>query len=77
MSENPNRRQQHPHDPTEALTDLKLLTVRELAALLGLHEKTIYDWAARGQLPCVRLGNRLRFDPADITRWVSARREGV
>lgn len=54
----------------------RLLTVRELAAFLGLHEKTIYDWSARGELPCLRLGNRLRFDPNDVTRWLSARKGG-
>lgn len=55
----------------------KLLTVRELAQVLGIHEKTVYDWVAKGQLPCVRLGNRLRFLPSDVSRWLQARKEGV
>ena len=54
----------------------RLLTVRELAAFLGLHQKTIYDWSSRGELPCLRLGNRLRFDPNDVLRWLSARKGG-
>lgn len=53
-----------------------LLTVPELAELLGLHEKTVYDWAARGKLPCIRLGNRLRFSATDIARWVASRKGG-
>lgn len=52
-----------------------LMTVRELAQHLSLHEKTVYDWVARGTLPCVRLGHRLRFDPHDVLRWLSARKE--
>jgi excisionase family DNA binding protein len=55
----------------------RLMTVRELAAFLGLHEKTIYDWTARGELPCVRLGKRLRFQASDVSRWLQARKEGV
>ena len=54
----------------------RLLTVRELAQYLRLHEKTIYELVARRELPSIRLGRRLRFSPDDITRWVSARKEG-
>ena len=53
----------------------RLWTVRDVAKFLSVHEKTIYDWAARGDLPCFRLGNRLRFSPTELTRWVSARKE--
>ena len=54
----------------------RLLTVRELSESLGIHPQTIYLWAARGRLPCIRIGNRLRFDPHDITRWLASRKEG-
>ncbi len=53
----------------------RLWTVRDVAQFLGMHEKTVYDWASRGDLPCFRLGNRLRFSPTELTRWVSARKE--
>lgn len=54
----------------------RLLTVSDVAVFLQVHEKTVYDWVARGQIPCVRLGHRLRFDPHDVLRWLSARKEG-
>jgi len=54
----------------------RLLTVREVASFLGIHEKTIYRWIRSRRLPCVRVGTRLRFQPGDVLRWVSARREG-
>ena len=54
----------------------RLWTVRDVADFLQLHAKTIYDMAARGDLPCVRFGGRLRFDQRDIASWVSARKEG-
>jgi excisionase family DNA binding protein len=53
-----------------------LWTVRRAAQYLGLHEKTVYDMVARGELPVIRVGRSLRFDPRDMTRWVSARKEG-
>ena len=56
--------------------DDRLWTVREVARFLGVHEKTVYDWVIRGTLPCFRIGNRLRFSPTELTRWVSARKEG-
>ena len=52
-----------------------LWTVRDVAEFLKIHPKTIYDWASRGELPCFRIGNRLRFSPTELTRWVSARKE--
>lgn len=52
-----------------------LLTVRELARYLQLNEKTVYEWVGEGRLPCIRLGNRIRFAPNDITRWLASRKE--
>jgi excisionase family DNA binding protein len=53
-----------------------LLTVQEVADLLRIHPKTVYDLAARGRMPCVRVGSRLRFVPRELDRWLSARKEG-
>lgn len=51
-----------------------LWTVREVAKFLGFHEKTVYLWVARGELPCVRVGGRLRFRASDLLRWVDAQK---
>lgn len=53
----------------------RLLNVRELAAFRGIHEKTVYPWAERGELPCIRLGNRIRFRVEDLDRWLAHRKE--
>ena len=37
------------------------LTVRELAALLRLKERKIYDLAASGKVPCSRATGKLLF----------------
>ena len=61
----------------DSLSVPQFLTVSDVARLLCLHEKTIYAWVSRGSIPHVRLGRRVVFSPADIGRWVGARREGV
>ena len=48
----------------------QLLTVRQVAMLLGMHPKSIYVLVARGLIPHVRIGSRLRFRPSDLTRWI-------
>ena len=65
-----------PSGPPPRAPQEPLWTVRQVAAYLGLHEKTIYDMVAAGRLPVVRMGRLLRFDPRGMLRWVSARKEG-
>ena len=38
-----------------------LLNVHEAAAFLGVMPRTLYKWAAQGQLPVVHLGRAVRF----------------
>ena len=52
-----------------------LLTLRDVARYLQVSEKTVRRWVAQGRLPCLRLGRALRFEPGDVFRWVSARKE--
>jgi excisionase family DNA binding protein len=48
----------------------RLLSVPEVAALLGVSRAQVYRYVEAG-LPCVRLSNRvLRFRPSDLERWV-------
>lgn len=55
---------------------LALWTIREVADFLRVHPKTISKWIRSRGFPCVRVGARIRFDPSDVTKWVSARKEG-
>lgn len=55
--------------------DSPLLTPREVASLLRIKPSTVFDAAARGDIPCVRLwrGRRkslLRFRRADIENLI-------
>ncbi|KAF0677372.1 helix-turn-helix transcriptional regulator [Profundibacterium mesophilum] len=52
------------------------LTTKELAALLRLSERKIYDLAAQGEVPCVRLVGKLLFPRDRIETWIAAARSG-
>ncbi|WP_238370304.1 helix-turn-helix transcriptional regulator [Heliomarina baculiformis] len=52
------------------------LTTRELADLLRIGERKVYDLAANGEVPCVRAVGKLLFPQAEITAWLSASRSG-
>jgi excisionase family DNA binding protein len=47
-----------------------MLTVRELSQIIKVKEKTIYQWAELGQIPCIKLNGCLRFDLDDIEEWI-------
>jgi excisionase family DNA binding protein len=50
-----------------------LLSVNEVAALLQIPPKTLYQWRFRGEgPPAIRIGRHLRFDPRDLERWVES-----
>lgn len=52
----------------------RYLTVKELAKQLVMDRGEVVRALRRDQVPCYRIGRRLRFDPADIARWIEARR---
>ncbi len=50
-----------------------LLSAKATAKRLGLSPPTIYRLASRGELPAVRVGDAVRFDPADLTAFIRRR----
>lgn len=52
----------------------RLLTLPEVAAYLSVSPKSVRRLVASGRLPHYRLGRVLRFDPADVSRWLTARK---
>ena len=49
---------------------IKLFTVKEIASILQVKEKTLYQWAELGQIPSIKLNRCVRFDLKDIEVWV-------
>jgi excisionase family DNA binding protein len=47
-----------------------MLSVDDVANLLGLSRFTIYRMAQRRQIPCLLIAGSRRFDPASLTAWL-------
>ena len=54
----------------------EFLTVRELADLLRLKERKVYDLAASGAVPCSRATGKLLFPTREIRAWIDRSRTG-
>jgi len=64
------------------MTDLQTqtheyLTVRELADLLRLKERKVYDLAASGEVPCSRATGKLLFPAAEVRAWIAGAQSGA
>lgn len=52
----------------------ELLTAQELADALGISRRCVYNMVSKGDLPFVRLGNRvIRFDLRDVLNYLKGR----
>ena len=57
-------------DATQHELPDRLLTAHEAARRLGLSRATVYRHARTGELPALRVGGSLRFDPAELEQYV-------
>lgn len=51
----------------------EVLTVREIAALLKINEKTAYKLAARGEIPGFKVWGSWRFKKAQLEEWMQSK----
>ena len=49
----------------------EFLTVRELAELLRIKERKVYDLAASGEVPVARVTGKLLFPVAEVREWIA------
>lgn len=52
----------------------RLLTVREVADILAVNPKTIYQWASEGFLPSHKTRGAVRFHPEDVQTFITRHR---
>ena len=53
----------------------KLVTTKEMAEILSVHENTLFNWAKEG-MPRYKLGsNAVRYDAEEVLEWVRTRGE--
>jgi excisionase family DNA binding protein len=48
-----------------------IMTTKELAKYLKLHEITICKYAAESRIPAIRIGRVWRFDKGAIDKWIA------
>lgn len=49
----------------------RLITVEEVAVVLGLAPQTIRNWVAMRRFPHIRIGGKTRFRPRSVEAWIS------
>ncbi|MGH3040702.1 MAG: helix-turn-helix domain-containing protein [Gaiellaceae bacterium] len=52
-----------------------MMTARQVAELLGVHENWVYDQAAAGVLPSYKIGGTRRFDRGEVRHWIAEHRQ--
>ncbi len=57
--------------PPTATQDSPILTIDEVAALLRLNRKTVYELARNGEIPVRRVGRSLRAHRDTVLKWLS------
>ena len=50
-----------------------ILTIEEVAKYLRVSERTVYDWAQKGEIPSGKIGTVWRFKKSEIEQWVNDR----
>jgi PTS system nitrogen regulatory IIA component len=53
------------------------LTVRDVAKLLNVSEKTVYRWVGQGTLPSYRVNEQYRFNRAELLEWATSHKVNV
>lgn len=51
----------------------EILTIEEVAQYLRVSERTVYDWAQRGEIPAGKIGSVWRFKKNEVESWVNSR----
>lgn len=53
------------------------LTIRDVAAMLNVSERTLYRWIDLEAIPAYRINEQWRFNRAELLAWATARRLNV
>ncbi len=62
---------------TDTSSAERYLTVPELAALLRIKERKVYDLAANGTVPCSKVTGKLLFPEQAVHRWLARGQTGA
>lgn len=60
---------------TDTTTPVALLSVSQAAKSLGIGRRLLWSLTAGGELPAVRIGRRVLYDPADLAAFIDGHRQ--
>jgi excisionase family DNA binding protein len=55
----------------------EVLTIKDVAALLKVGEKTIYSMAQNGELPAFKVRGQWRFSRKDLDAWIERQKQST
>ena len=55
----------------------EVLTIKEVAQLLKVGEKTVYSMAQTGELPAFKVRGQWRFSRKDIDAWIEQQKHTI
>ncbi len=47
-----------------------LVTAREAARILSISERTLFTLTKAGEIPVLKIGRAVRYDPRDLQKWI-------
>lgn len=50
----------------------QFLTIKDMAHRYNVVDRTIRNWIKQG-MPCIKVGNVLRFDIEEVEQWIKGR----
>jgi hypothetical protein len=50
---------------------------QQAAAMLGISQRTLWEYRKSGEIPIVRIGRLVRFDVEDLKRFLASKKELV
>ncbi len=54
---------------------MHLLDIKEVSRLLKVAPGTLYAWASRGKIPCLKINGLVRFDQDTLNEWIHTLRK--
>ncbi len=54
--------------------NIRLIDIKRLSKLLSVQCGTVYAWVHRREIPHLKLGSRVLFNPREIAFWLSQHR---
>jgi hypothetical protein len=53
-----------------------LMDTHDAAKAMSISERKLWELTSRGNIPCVRIGRRVLYDPRALTVWIDGQMQG-